>query len=329
MQMAMRQASTTASEAVSAVGHAAPGWYQTAIAAQTQSRYLNVSGARIHYRIWQDASAPGAADAKRGLVFVHGSAAHSHWWDHIAPCFGEDHSLAALDLSGMGESDSRQHYDIETYAAELAAILLDSGFCAAGRPKPIIVAHSFGAFVAAHAAHRHSDRFGGLIIVDSHLAVPEGLRRDVHFPFIVSPRHYASAEEALARFRLIPPQPSPNPYIVQRIAQHSLKQTEAGWTWKFDGSQFAEGNVGTDIFYSTEALLREISIPAAIIHGSESVLVNAAIARHTAACFGSAVPVIEIPGGHHHLMIDQPVALIAAIRALLAAGFAAERPINE
>jgi pimeloyl-ACP methyl ester carboxylesterase len=33
---------------------------------------------------------------------------------------------------------------------------------------------------------------------------------------------------------------------------------------------------------------------------------------------GRAAPVVEIPQAQHHVMLDQPLALVAALRALLA-----------
>ena len=33
---------------------------------------------------------------------------------------------------------------------------------------------------------------------------------------------------------------------------------------------------------------------------------------------GRAAPVVEIPQAQHHIMLDQPLALVAALRALLA-----------
>ena len=33
---------------------------------------------------------------------------------------------------------------------------------------------------------------------------------------------------------------------------------------------------------------------------------------------GRAAPVVEIPGAEHHVMVDQPLALVTALRTLLA-----------
>src|SRR5690606_36018462 len=106
-------------------------------------------------------------------------------------------------------------------------------FVRENRPRPIVVAHSFGAFAAAHLARLRHEILGGFVIVDSHLAVPESLRLPVHTPFTAAARLYVTAEEALARFRLIPSQPVPEPAIHHHIARHSLRETAEGWLWKF------------------------------------------------------------------------------------------------
>jgi alpha-beta hydrolase superfamily lysophospholipase len=55
-----------------------PGWFRRALAQPPEHWDVDVEGTRIHYRAWGDSGAPG-------LVLVHGGAAHSGWWDHVAP----------------------------------------------------------------------------------------------------------------------------------------------------------------------------------------------------------------------------------------------------
>src|SRR5580693_6398016 len=82
----------------------APDWFRWAISRPRQSQFVTVAGCPIHYLIW--AREPAKPD-ERGLLFVHGGGAHSHWWSYIAPYFTRDFRVAAIDLSGMGDSGRR------------------------------------------------------------------------------------------------------------------------------------------------------------------------------------------------------------------------------
>src|ERR1700741_3202862 len=85
----------------------APDWFRWAISHPCQSQFVMVAGCRIHYLRWPHAPArPG----ERGLLFVHGGGGHSHWWSYIAPYFTRDFRVAAIDLSGMGDSARRARY---------------------------------------------------------------------------------------------------------------------------------------------------------------------------------------------------------------------------
>ena len=89
----------------------APQWFKDALAIKPESSFVEVSGARIHYLRWGDRARPG-------LLLVHGNAAHAHWWDFIAPFLARDYNVAAMDLSGMGDSDWRTNgYAMETVCA--------------------------------------------------------------------------------------------------------------------------------------------------------------------------------------------------------------------
>src|SRR4029077_584275 len=90
----------------------APAWFLEALSSVPESAFVEVDGARIHYSRWGDR-------AKPGLLLVHGNAAHAHWWDYIAPYLARDYNVAAMDLSGMGDSNWRPSgYAMEVFARE-------------------------------------------------------------------------------------------------------------------------------------------------------------------------------------------------------------------
>ena len=138
---------------------AAPQWFTDTVAMIPQSSFVEVEGARIHYLRWGDKARPG-------LLLVHGNAAHAYWWSFIAPFLARDYNVAAMDLSGMGDSRmARPTYAMEIFAREQLAVCEDAGMFVQAEP-PIIVAHSFGGFVTMLTGALYGDRLAGTVIVD-------------------------------------------------------------------------------------------------------------------------------------------------------------------
>jgi len=64
--------------------------------------------------------------------------------------------------------------------------------------------------------------------------------------------------------------------------------------------------------------LRAISTRVALFRGDQSVVVPPDIAEYMYELLDRNAPVVSIPEAHHHLILDQPIAFIAALRTLLA-----------
>ncbi|MEM8615942.1 MAG: alpha/beta hydrolase [Pseudomonadota bacterium] len=295
----------------------APAWFTSAIETPYETRFVEVERARIRYQLWQDENADEGATSKPGLLLVHGNGAHAHWYDFIAPFLMQDYRVAAMTFGGMGDSGYRERYGLPTFSAEQLAVCEDAGFFAGGA-KPIIAAHSFGGFVTLHTGANHSDQFGGIIIVDSPIRPPDDDWEGP--PERNTPnRIYPDLTAALGRFRLAPPQPCENHYIVDYIARHSLKEVETppgetGWTWKFDYQIWKR-------FEAMEAprdMLARINCPLAYMRGEQSVLMGKAIWSYMRS-LRADMAMVSIPEAEHHVMLDQPLAFIAALRTQLAA----------
>ncbi len=295
----------------------APDWFQNAIAQPCEHASVGVAGARVTYQLWGKAH-DAAGHLKQGLLFVHGNGAHAHWWDFIAPFFVDDYRVAALTFTGMGDSDRRERYDMATFAEEEMAVCEHAGFFAADR-APIIVAHSFGGFVTILAGAVYGERLAGEIIVDSPVNPPE--RKWSGPPRTARPNKvYPTLEAALARFRLAPQQRCDNHFILDYIARHSLARTpiegshDCGWHWKFDPLIWNHFDVRRD----PAELLRETKCRIAIIRGAESVLMPDDVRDYMSQLLNRSAPFVSIPEARHHVLLDQPIAFISALRALLA-----------
>lgn len=282
-----------------------PGWFTRAIETSYSDRTVEVDDVSVHYLLW------GEPSDKPGLVFVHGNGAHAHWWTFLAPFFLEEYRVAAIDLSGAGDSGRRDRYKPEQFAKEVVSVAEDAGFGA----DTIVVGHSFGGYITLKTGLLYNDRLTGIVLVDSAVRPPDfKWERDPRRSPIKPKRIYPSFEEAHARFRLMPPQDCHNQFILDFIGRHSLMQVEGGWTWKFDDGMFQKFEFDTQMHED----LARLKCRVGVIYGEDSYLFNQDIADFMFNVLDQSVPFVGIPEAQHHLFLDQPLAFVSALRTLLA-----------
>ena len=276
---------------------APPAWFTAALATPVTQRTTTVDGAAIAYRTWGQ---PGG----RGIVLVHGGAAHSRWWDHIGPLLADGRLVVAIDLSGHGDSARRESYGLDQWAREVHAVAGDAGIAT----PPTVIGHSLGGLITLRAAALFGSRMEGAVVIDSPIREmsPEEHAAMEHRAF-GGLRVYPSKEAILARFRPVPDQPVLG-YIADHIAATSVREADGGWTWKWDPAIF-----GRPV---PPALLTRLDCRVALFR-AEHGMVSTEMSDVMYDRLGRVAPVIEIPAAGHHVMLDQPVALVAAIRTLL------------
>lgn len=280
----------------------APEWFVRALAAPVTRSSLEVAGCRIAYRLWGERPGPG-------VVLVHGGGAHGGWWDHIGPLLANECCVAALDLSGHGDSDRRPSYSFDHWAEEILAV----AGALTSHEHPVVVGHSMGGKATMKAAATAGGRLKGIVIVDSPVEADSSPEEDqANRKSAFGPlRLYPSVAAALERFRTVPDEPGSLPYVVDHVARTSLRAADGGWTWKFDPNFAVRGG------QVEPATLSRISCRVAILR-AEFGLVTPDIGTFMYEQLGRNAPVIEIPAAHHHVMLDQPLSLVTAIRTLLA-----------
>ena len=293
----------------------APRWFEQAVQRLPQRSFTEVVGAQIETLTWGEVGKPG-------LLLLHGNRAHADWWTFIAPFFADDFRVAALSWSGMGGSDWRESYSIDLLSQEVGAVAEAAGLYESSI-KPVVVAHSFGGFPGLRYASRSGHKVGGLVMVDSPILSPEmrQKRRGRGPSGMLDPRPnrvYGDLPSALARFRFAPPQVCKNLYIADHIARGSLKQAplenseELGWTWRFDPYQWRDMRMENPV-----PDFSALQCPVSIMWGSHSLLFDAEVLAYIAGLAPAGSPRIEIPAARHHLMVDQPLAFVTALRGLL------------
>jgi pimeloyl-ACP methyl ester carboxylesterase len=297
-----------------------PAWFRASLATPHERAEVVVEAARIRYLAWGPREAPT-------LVLVHGGAAHAHWWSPLAPLFADGFRVLAIDLSGHGDSDRRDVYSVSQWSDEVMAVAAHGG----GSGRPVVVGHSMGGMVTIATAARHGASLEGAVVIDApvHRPDPETME-GVSGGMFRAPKVYPSLAEAVGHFHLVPPQPCENTWLVDHVAHHSLHEVAGGVTWKFDPRIFTSRE-GANRPSDFGPLLAAAACRVAIINGAQSAIVDADIRAYMAELLADSpaavagVPFVEIPEARHHVLLDQPLALVTALRAV----FATWHPVGE
>jgi pimeloyl-ACP methyl ester carboxylesterase len=289
----------------------APKWFDWAIAQEPDRSFVEVLGAKIELLAWGKRGKPG-------LILVHGNSAHADWWSFIAPYLAQDYRVAAISLSGMGASDWRDTYSFEVFSQEVHTAAEAAGLYDAP-VKPIFIGHSFGGSQVFYAARKYPDWMRGAILVDTGFGGPPPAQEGFRQPQArTSPnRVYPTLTAALARFRFMPPQGCANTFIADFIARRSLKPAPLegggeGWTWRFDPQLWSK----LDRTAMSSMALEDSVTPLVHIFGENSKIMGRFQLGDPDGLLKGISKVI-IPDSEHHIMVDQPLALVAAIRAVL------------
>lgn len=292
----------------------APKWFTEALANEPVRTKHIVAGAGIESLSWGERGLPG-------LLLMHGNGAHADWWTFLAPMLAREHRVVAISWSGMGGSDWRADgYSLDRFVEEAFTVAQAEGLFDAPQP-PVFVGHSFGGFPTMACAARAGERLRAVVVVDTPLRPPEqqkaraAARQSRGFKPL---RTYENLDDAVMRFRLMPVQPCEHLFIVDHIARTSVRQVPASadapahWTWKFDPYLWRGYRMG-----SPSSDLAAPKCPLAFMWGSRSSLVTPQVVDYVRSLAPRGSPMIEIPDADHHLMIDQPLAFVAALSGLL------------
>ncbi|HVT64781.1 MAG TPA: alpha/beta hydrolase [Mycobacteriales bacterium] len=276
---------------------AAPAWFTDAIASKPAHHDVVVEGVRIHYRAW------GEASDLPGVVLLHGGAAHSGWWDHVAPQLADNRRVIAVDLSGHGDSEWKPEYDRSQWAREVVAAVR-----AEGLDPAIFIGHSMGGWVSVFAGVVDPPAVRQIVAIDSPFTEvpPEEEPIAARRP---PTKVYPSLEVAIPKFRTVPPQDGNLDYVEHHIAIESLRQVDDGWTWKFDPGIFGQRGWVRD-------LLPRLEAPLTLVR-CERGMVEDGMVERIGELHPGGIRVAFLPEAGHHAMCDQPVSLVATLKDLL------------
>src|SRR5712691_12142102 len=104
----------------------------SAIANEVRSPVIQVGRSTLAAWEWGTRGRPA-------VLLLHSLAAHSHWWDGVAPLLEGSFHIVAVDFRGHGGSEhmTPPAYHFDDYVADVIAALDVLGW-----PKPLVVGHS-------------------------------------------------------------------------------------------------------------------------------------------------------------------------------------------
>ena len=240
--------------------------------------------------------------AQDPVILVHCGGGQSGWWSQVTPALTQSHHVITLDLSGHGDSGRRPEYDPALWAREVGTLAQEL----VPSRQVALVGHSLGGLVSIYCAAAFPDLVKQLVLID-----PPVL--DVQLRAAPPPsRIYEEQEEALSRFRLRPPETFASAARLREIAAQGLQEVPGGWTWKYD--PLASQRFTVD---GVAAQLANVQCPTACIYGDLSPYASAETAEYIGSTMGQTVHAVVIPRAYHHVPLDAPDSLAAAIDAAL------------
>lgn len=316
------------------------------------------AGVRVEYLRWRpQASRETEAGRARAppLVFMHGNGANAHWYAFLAPFFKDlGYDVVAISNSGCGASDWRPSYHVGHFADETRAVCAALGFFdshagIAGTPKPALVAHSLGGMVAMKLALEHGNDFAAIILCDTNLEnAPDDVllrnrkinvqKRSTRKEF--QPRGafklHPPSVTPVSRFKLAPAQET-TPYVLEYIANKSARREPegsesgaaggaggggGGWRWRGDHDRFRKLDLLTaSPPMSVSSVKRALKlVPLAYVYGEHSFFITdiEAVKSCVKKDLPGLLPTVMVPNAAHHLLLDEPIAFVSVIQALLA-----------
>jgi pimeloyl-ACP methyl ester carboxylesterase len=136
------------------------------------SKFTNVAGIRLHYRIGGDPNG-------QPVILWHGFLSTSFAWRDVAPALAEAGlSVLIPDMRGYGDSDKpigNAEYDARSLAEECRALVAAIGF---GQGRRVIhAAHDMGALPALLWSADHSEEVAGLLYIEAPVMLGPVLRQ--------------------------------------------------------------------------------------------------------------------------------------------------------
>jgi pimeloyl-ACP methyl ester carboxylesterase len=248
------------------------------------------------------------------VVMIHGvggsRAAWAETWSDTGRVLAEAGHLAiAVDLPGYGDSPAITPYDLAGLAGAVADLIASlPGGLPSGRA--VLVGHSLGGMVAQEVAARSPQCIAGLALVSTSSAFgkPDGDWQQAFLRSRFAPLDAGLGMTGLAA-QLVPAMVAPGTAAERIAAAQALMARVPEATYR--------AALTALLAFDRRAALADIAVPTLVITGELDGASPPKVAEGMAARIPGARLTI-VPGAGHLLNLEQPAALHAELRDLLA-----------
>jgi pimeloyl-ACP methyl ester carboxylesterase len=245
------------------------------------------------------------------VVFLHGGGQNAHTWDTVILGLGVP--ALAIDLPGHGRSAWREDGD---YGPKLNAVAVEPMIRELAPDADLVVGMSLGGLTAMRLAVTTPELVRNLVMVDVTPSAPERHEQMTKaqmgtVALVKGDRTFPDFQSMLEVTVAAAPHRDRN--SLRRGVFHNTKQDDDGtWTWRYDSIRKGEG------FEGLWDDVPQLTTPTTLIRGANSFFVN----DEDADQFASAAPgfkgVQVVADAGHSVQGDQPRALVALLRDVLA-----------
>jgi pimeloyl-ACP methyl ester carboxylesterase len=249
------------------------------------------------------------------VIMIPGLMSPRSVWDDAVASLGGRYRVHLIQIGGFAGEPAGANAEgplLEPIADALAAYIEDNRI-----ERPAVVGHSMGGLLGLMLAERHPELVGKLLIVDS---LP-------FYSMLMSPTATpASVEPQAAAFRDGLAGMSDEAFAAQQAASYrSLVATEAARPALIDQSAKSDRKVAARAVYEVMTTdmrpkLAGIATPITVLYATNAyatdALVGPLFGSFEAAAHARVMPIAD---SYHFIMIDQPEAFAAALKAFLVA----------